>query len=57
MYLTLNQVILVSDKNKRQADDAPVYVKEHPSDGKHLFPEWVLDVWSDDDALCAKMWT
>lgn len=86
MYLTLDQVILVSDTNKRQPEDATVYVKQHPIEGKHLFPEWVLDgtahfgtkemmqrygtiymdagerwcivpdVWSDNDAMCAKMW-
>lgn len=87
MYLTLNQVILISDTNKRQADDAIVYVKEDGRDGKRLFPDYGLtlsdiekhrltrygtiytdktrnenwcvvpDVWSDDDAACAKMWT
>ena len=42
MYLTLNQVILVSNQAKRQPEDAVVYFRDSAQSGKLLFPDFGL---------------
>lgn len=42
MYLTFNQVILISDKSKVQPDDTVVYVKE-TSTGRIFYPDFVFE--------------
>lgn len=39
MYLTISEVILISDKNKRQPEDAIVYAQQ-TINGKHFIPDY-----------------